>query len=178
MELTLQQYFEIVQAEGLLFKSLGVDYMQTDSVSNTPPAEIDNVPLQICTADIDRFNDVLNPFGCDYKAFGLNPLFLFEHAKQRPFAESILGSIKSLSIDEAGIKAVARYVPLETNNLPAKIWEMEKKGLIPGNSIGWRPLAGITQRDGKRYVDKWELLEVSKVLLPVNGRATNKQLAQ
>lgn len=177
IELTLQEYYELVQSEGLLTKSLGTDSMTMDDVGVERGKSLDAVKLLICTSDEDRYNDILDPNGIVLDNFKLNPLFLFEHAQKKSFSESILGRINAITTTEKGIIAEAQYVPLQTNPLPGQIWEMEKKGLIPGNSIGWRPLGAIRTHNGKRYVGKWELLEASKVLIPVNGRASNRQLA-
>lgn len=177
-ELTLQAYYELLQSEGLLFKSLTEDSLRHDAIGSEKNKMLDRVNLLVSTDDEDRYNDILDPQGMVLDNFKLNPMFLFEHGKQKPMQESVLGRIHAIETTDHGVIAEAQYMPLENNPLPAQIWEMEKKGLIPGNSIGWRPLGNITSKNGKRYVGKWELLEVSKVLIPVNGRASNRQLAR
>ncbi len=207
-ELTLAEYMEMVQSEGLLTKSMRGDILTFDSIGSAmlfksiaqeEPAldeeededddekkqtdeDSETATLTISTDDCDRFNDVLDPMGCETDDFQRNPLFLFEHGrgKNGPMTnpDSILGKILSVTMSEKCITAEARYIPMQSNSLPTRILEMERKGLIPGNSIGWRPLAGISKDDaGKRFVKKWELIEVSKVIVPVNGKATNKQVA-
>jgi Caudovirus prohead serine protease len=196
-ELSVQEYMELVQSEGLLTKSLSGDAMTSDAIGSEidEDEELDKledeevedeeeeedddemiVTLTIVTADIDRIKDILNPLGCQTEDFARNPLFLWEHGKQRPLADSLLGQVKSLTLTEKGITAQAKYMPHDA--FTNKIMMLERKGMLPGNSIGWRPLSGIKlYDDGKRYVDQWELLECSKVVLPTNGKATNLRLA-
>ncbi len=186
-ELTVQEFMEMMQAEGLLTNAMDSQMATMDSTEVAEPEEDDDddldelceeVPLLIVTADEDRSNTTLDPLGCVTDDFRYNPLFLFEHGLKLPIQDSILGKINGIKITKHGIIAQAEYIILESNSLPKKMKEMETNGLIPGNSIGWRPLADITMSDdGHRRVGKWELLEVSKVLIPKNGKTTNLRLA-
>jgi len=227
-ELTVAEYMDLVQGEGLLVKSMAGLTMAHDAIgshiasmkekknetsdenaSDEPDDEEDadvwnkrladeHIPedeesednddkedkeptefvLTISTNEPDRINDVLNPMGCETKSFANNPLFLYEHgaSKNGPMSDpdAVLGQIRSLTMDPEtkSIRVIAKYCPREGNRLVDKILDMERKGLIPGNSMGWMPLGGIRLHDdGRRTVDKWELLEVSKVLVPVNSAA-------
>jgi hypothetical protein len=172
-ELTVEEYLELVGAEGLLTKSLSADSL---SIDNAAPPSIKpgakTTRLIISTVDPDRYRDILDPMGCDLVNFKSNPLFLWEHGKKYPLDQSVLG--RALQIDQYPdrIEAVVQYVPQDSNALPARILELETKGLLPGNSIGWRPLGNIRIDElGRRHIGKWELLEVSKVAVPVNARA-------
>lgn len=200
-EITVAEYMELVQGEGLLIKSMAGQAMTTDGVGSeeaddeeSEQGEPDDEPdedaedeeeeagdtdpdeeggttfvLTISTDDVDRINDVLNPMGCITDNFAQNPLFLYEHGNtgNGPLTnpDAVLGKINSLTMDPEtkSIRTVAQYVPRTGNILVSKILDMERKGLIPGNSIGWRPVAGITvDGNGKRTIQKWELLEVSR----------------
>lgn len=179
IELTVQAYYEEVFSEGLLLKSLNTDALMLDSSGVEPAPTIDCVKLVICTIDVDRGNDRLIPTGIVLNNFQLNPLFLFEHGKVHSFEKSILGRINAITVLDNEIIAEAEYVLQEHNSLPAEIWELEKKSLLRGNSMGWRPLGDITKdpETGIRTIGKWEPLEVSKVLFPKNGRAVNPRFA-
>lgn len=204
-ELTVAEYMELVGGEGLLIKSLAGHVMTSDATGSEPEDdeeenededeldEADAGPvgddddeeeeedddttfeLTICTSDIDRIMDVLNPMGMETKNFQHNPLFLYEHglSEKGPMTnpDNVLGRINSVTLREDKVTALAQYIPREGNQVVNKVLDMERKGLIPGNSMGWVPLSGIKlHEDGRRTIERWELLEVSKVLVPVNGR--------
>jgi hypothetical protein len=210
-ELTVAEYMEMVQSEGLLFKSMGGNIMSTDGVGS----DVQDIPdededeeeddddedpddeeehddetadgtteftLTICTDDADRLQDILDPMGAVTDNFAANPLFLYEHGSGQngmlSNPDSVLGQVKAVTLHTKSLLAHVKYVPREGNKLVDKILDMERKGLIPGNSIGWRPLAGITLHDdGTRRIKKWELIDVSKVLMPINGKALTKKYA-
>lgn len=177
MELTLQEYYDILAGEGLLFKSLGGDDTIAMDDVGSRVADGYTAELLISTSDVDRGRDILDPSGIVLDNFRLNPLFLFEHGKgpNGPLSnpDAILGRIDEIHVLMDSITAFARYQP----GLPmvSNIWNLESKGLIPGNSIGWKPLANIRVENGNRHVGTWELIEVSKVLVPLNGKATNRK---
>lgn len=180
-ELTVQAFMEEMQAEGYIINAFNRPVLTSNGFGTEPklqgPGE--EIPLVIMTSDEDRRGTILDPRGCITDNFSLNPIFLWEHGMQMPLHDSVLGRINGVTISHNSIIAQAEYVELANNMLPKKILEMELNGLIPGNSMGWFPVSDITiDEDGKRHVGKWELLEVSKVQLPVNGKATNRQLGQ
>jgi hypothetical protein len=210
-ELTVAEYMELVQGEGLLIKSMAGQIMSTDGVGSNVQDEADEpeddeeeaddddpaededdeeetedgpteFTLTICTDDVDRLSDILDPMGAVTDNFAANPLFLYEHGSgsngMLTNPDSVLGQVKGVTLSTKSLLAHVKYVPRTGNVLASKILDMERKGLIPGNSIGWRPLAGITlHENGNRHIAKWELIDVSKVLMPVNGKAVTKKYA-
>lgn len=200
-EITLQEYMELAQADGLLFKSMRGDILTLDSYGSDPFVTEDDFDfdfkslgttqsvdsdrirlLTISTNDVDRKLDRLDSRGMKVENFKRNPLFLYEHGfgPGGPLTDpkKILGRINGIEMHDDKVIAEAMFVPMVHNPLPEQILELETKSMIPGNSIGWRPLDKITIDDkGIRDIGIWELIEVSKVVVPVNGKATNLQVS-
>lgn len=178
-ELSLQEFMEITQAEGLLTKAFGGDMLELSSAGPRKPIDESarTAWLTFSTNDIDRFKHRLDPKGAVLTNYAACPLFLWNHGKSRPLEDSVIG--KTLRVDRYAdrLEALVKYESLPSNPLPDKIWDLEQRGLIPAQSIGWRPLADIKidRATGETSVGKWELLEISKVAIPVNGKAVRFQ---
>ena len=184
--LSVEQFLEEHQSSGQLFLGVaGSGIISFDSYEFKSPAPALAAPaektagsriftLQISTADVDRKGHRLNPHGCDLEAYKANPVLMWNHeGYSNPNA--IIGKALSITQTDAGITAVVEYASLTGNPLPEQLFELETKGLLPGNSIGLRPTGQIFRHpDGTTTIGEWELIDISKVAIPVNGRATNK----
>jgi uncharacterized protein len=108
------------------------------------------------TADLDRYNSVVEPSGM--RAIrGTIPL-LFSHDRTRP-----IGRIDS-------IENSASQITIDATITDAAIWDAVKVGAIAGVSIGF--LVHHAHEDGETvWIDDWELIEVSIVTTPANANA-------
>lgn len=171
--LTIDQYLAELESEGWQIKADESLSLRSDASGAVVDSGTNKFILTISTVDKDRGNDILNPEGVELKNFQLAPLFLWEHGRDPmyPKDSSVIGYTHRIITNKTSVRAGVTYIPLSSNPLPARILEMEQKGLVPGNSIGWRPSKVSKDSAGVRHVERWELLHVSKVLHPMNGRA-------
>lgn len=126
--------------------------------------------LKAATPDIDRTGDVLVMKGAELANFQRNPQFLWQHALT-PEAVHTLGRITRLVVTDDALYALAEYADEGTSGLVDKVFKLDKQGLLPANSIGFRPIEWEPNDQGGFTFTKWELIEVSKVELPANPQA-------
>ncbi|SAK40607.1 phage-like protein [Caballeronia temeraria] len=127
------------------------------------------------TGDIDRMNDILDPAGAVWKT----PLPLLEqhdHAR-------IIGTVSSLKRTPKGIEFAARVAKVTTPASLAEridtVWALIRTKLLNSVSIGFRPTAWRPRDDGKGMVfEAFEILELSVVTVPANGRATIESVSE
>lgn len=118
----------------------------------------------------DRVDDVVEPKGAEYKL----PLpFLWQHDPSAP-----IGWITRANVSDAGIEIEGDVADVsEPGRLKDRIdeaWQMLKKGLVKGLSIGFNALeyADIAGTRWGQHILKWEWLELSAVTIPANLEAT------
>jgi hypothetical protein len=129
--------------------------------------------LMISTPDVDMKNHIVDPMGVQLKNYKLNPVMMWNHeGYTNPSA--IIGKATQIRQNPKGIIARVQYAKLKNNPLPDKLWELEIKGLLPGNSIGIRPTGRISKNGNVITIGKSELMDISKVAVGTNRRATNK----
>jgi HK97 family phage prohead protease len=112
----------------------------------------------------DRLEDVVEPTGAQFK---LPLLLLWQHDSGNP-----IGHVTHAKITKAGIEIVARIAKGVTAEID-RAWSLIKAGLVPGLSIGFKPIEHefIKETKGIRFL-KWDWLELSAVTIPANSEAT------
>jgi len=112
----------------------------------------------------DRLEDIVEPAGAVFKL----PLpLLWQHDSRQP-----IGQVTHAKVGKAGIEIVAKIAKGVTAEID-RAWALIKAGLVPGLSIGFKPLAHefIKDSSGIRFT-KWDWLELSAVTIPANAQAT------
>jgi len=137
--------------------------------------------LKLATDAVDRAGDVLVLSGMDSTNFMKNPQFLWQHGKSGAEINTI-GRILKLSVAELGpgkhvLFGYAQYAPA-TNQLAESVYQMDSEGLLPANSIGFRPIEWVPNDYGGLTFTKWELIECSKVELPMNPEAVDDGISE
>jgi HK97 family phage major capsid protein/HK97 family phage prohead protease len=112
----------------------------------------------------DRLEDVVEPTGAQFKL----PLpLLWQHDSKQP-----IGQVTHAKVTKAGIEIVAKIAKGVTAEID-RAWSLIKAGLVPGLSIGFKPIEHefITETKGIRFT-KWDFLELSAVTIPANSECT------
>jgi HK97 family phage prohead protease len=112
----------------------------------------------------DRLEDVVEPEGAQFKL----PLpLLWQHDSSQP-----IGHVTHAKVSKAGIEIVAKIAKGVTDEID-RAWKLIKAGLVPGLSIGFKPIEHewIEETKGIRFT-KWDWLELSAVTIPANAEAT------
>jgi HK97 family phage prohead protease len=112
----------------------------------------------------DRLEDVVEPEGAQFKL----PLpLLWQHDSAQP-----IGHVTHAKVSKAGIEIVAKIAKGVTAEID-RAWSLIKAGLVPGLSIGFKPIEHewIEETKGIRFT-KWDWLELSAVTIPANAEAT------
>jgi HK97 family phage major capsid protein/HK97 family phage prohead protease len=116
------------------------------------------------TPEADRMNDVVEPKGAQFKL----PLpLLWQHDSGQP-----IGQVTHAKVSDAGIEIVAKIAKNVTAEID-RAWSLIKAGLVPGLSIGFKPLEHefIKETKGLRF-KKWNWLELSCVTIAANETAS------
>jgi HK97 family phage prohead protease len=116
------------------------------------------------TPAADRLNDVVEPEGAQFKL----PLpLLWQHQSDQP-----IGQVTHAKVSKAGIEIVAKIAKGVTAEID-RAWSLIKAGLVPGLSIGFKPLEHefIPETKGIRF-KKWVWLELSAVTIGAHQDAT------
>jgi HK97 family phage prohead protease len=125
----------------------------------------------ISTSTPDRFNEVMNPKGCDSLEYRKNPVVFFGHrSRDLPIARN-----EKLIIDDSGILAVTKF---DTSEFAKEVFRLNAEGFLNSWSIGFLPLESPKMKDNYLYFDKWKLLEYSSVPIPANPDAVNLMLKE
>jgi hypothetical protein len=151
--------------------------------------------LTLATNAVDRAGDILVIAGMDAENFLKNPQFLWQHGASGAIINSI-GRVLELKVvpGEDGVKgkgqrvnntthsftpyplpstlmALVEYAPADISPLAEQVYQMDMAGLLPANSIGFSPIEYEANEFGGYTFTKWELIECSKVELPMNPDA-------
>lgn len=126
--------------------------------------------LTIATSDVDRAGDIMVMAGVQLDNFRKNPQFLWQHGLT-PLPLHTLGRILEVRATDNALYALAEYANEEVFAFAEQIHRMDQKGYLPANSIGFRPIEWEENEHGGFTFLKWELVEVSKVDLPMNPNA-------
>src|SRR5262245_26839294 len=112
----------------------------------------------------DRLEDVVEPEGAQFK---LPMPLLWQHDSGQP-----IGQVTHAKVSKAGIEIVAKIAKGVTAEID-RCWALIKAGLVPGLSIGFKPIEHeyIKETKGIRFT-KWDFLELSAVTIPANAECT------
>jgi hypothetical protein len=164
---------EIMQHGTLPLSSLG----SFASLANAePPAPPQPNPrqrwLKMATGDVDRAGDILVIEGMDADNFLKNPQFLWQHGASGSIVNTI-GRILDIKQSNGALYALAEYATPEISPLAEQVYQLDLAGLMPANSIGFRPIEYEANSYGGHTFTEWELVECSKVELPMNPDAVD-----
>ena len=156
--------------------------------------------LKMATGDVDRAGDILVLDGMNAENFLKNPQFLWQHGASGSIINTIgkvlelrvmdnsrvvwavLGPKPSESLvaedgdHHAGkaLYALVEYAPAEVSPLAEQVLQLHDAGMLPANSIGFRPIEYEANDFGGFTFTEWELIECSKVELPMNPLAVDE----
>lgn len=131
--------------------------------------------LTMATESPDRAGDVMVLAGMDAENFRKNPQFIWQHGNSGAEINTI-GKILDLQVSNGALLALAEFATAEVSPLAEEVYQMCMAGLLPANSIGFRPIEYEKNDSGGFTFTKWELIECSKVELPMNPEAIDKGL--
>lgn len=115
------------------------------------------------TPATDRQGDVLVPSGAVFKL----PLpLLLGHDHGAP-----LGEVIDARVTPQGIYIVAQLAAEGTSERIDEAWRLIRAGLIKGLSVGFIGLESSALPNGGRKFTKWEVIELSAVVVPANAEA-------
>ncbi|MBB2977673.1 phage major capsid protein [Paraburkholderia tropica] len=112
----------------------------------------------------DRVGDIVVPAGIQYKTpFPL----LWQHDPSKP-----IGMVNKMTVTDAGAEVEATIAPAGTAPYIDEAYNLIKAGLVPGLSIGFRPIdAEYSKATGGYLIKTCELFELSAVTIPANADA-------
>lgn len=127
--------------------------------------------------NVDAYGDVIAPGAfakslAAHKAAGTAPMMLLEHGD----APLPIGVWDQMSEDGTGLQVKGRF--LDTT-MGVDSWKAAKAGAITGLSIGYRPVEFELRskpEDPRRTLKAVDLVEVSLVGMPANGKARVSQV--
>lgn len=112
----------------------------------------------------DRVGDTVIPAGIQFKT----PLpLLWQHDPRKP-----IGTVTKMTVTKAGVEVEARIAPAGTAAYIDEAYSLIKAGLVPGLSIGFRPIdAQFNKSTGGFLIKACELFEISAVTIPASTDA-------
>jgi|GEM_PF-2519928 len=128
--------------------------------------------LKMATGDVDRAGDILVLGGMDAANFLKNPQFLWQHGASGSLVNTI-GRVLELQTSGNALYARVEYADALLSPLAEQIYRLDVAGILPANSIGFRPLEYEANDAGGFTFTRWELIECSKVELPMNPEAVD-----
>jgi hypothetical protein len=126
----------------------------------------------MATSDLDRSGDILRMSGIVTTNFLRNPQFLWQHGLSGALVNTI-GTVRRIVTTPKALYVLAEYAAESVSPLAEQIYRMDLAGLLPANSIGFRPIEWDENDQGGRTFLSWELIECSKVELPMNPNAVD-----
>lgn len=122
--------------------------------------------------NVDAYGDVITPGAfakslAAHKEAGTSPLMLLEHGD----APLPIGVWEGMAEDGHGLQVKGRFID---TSLGIDAWKAAKAGAITGLSIGYRPIEFELRKnpdDPRRTLKSVDLVEVSLVGMPANGKA-------
>lgn len=117
----------------------------------------------------DRVGDVVVPGGIQFKTPFPLP---FQHDPERP-----IGTVTKMTITDAGAEVEATIAAAGIAPYIDEAYNLIKAGLVPGLSIGFRPIEYAYNKENDGYVfRKSEVFELSAVTIPANADANNQTI--
>ncbi len=133
--------------------------------------------LTMATDSVDRAGDILLLDGMDAENFFKNPQFLWQHGASGETISTI-GKVLELRVvgraGSADLRALVEYATPDLSPLAEQVYQMDLAGILPANSIGFRPIEYEANEFGGYTFTQWELIECSKVELPMNPDAVDE----
>jgi HK97 family phage major capsid protein/HK97 family phage prohead protease len=112
----------------------------------------------------DRVGDIVVPAGIKY---ALPFPLLWQHDPSQP-----IGTVNKMTVTDKGVEVEATIAPAGTAPYIDQAYNLIKAGLVPGLSIGFRPIdAEYNQATGGFLIKTCELFELSAVTIPANAEA-------
>src|SRR5947209_4309433 len=113
---------------------------KTLSSNESPPGDVTPQSrkrwLKLSTSTVDRAGHILIMDGMDANNFNHKTQFLWQHGSSGALINTI-GKVLDLQIANGALFAHVEY---DTSPLGEQIFELDAKGLLPANSIGFRPI--------------------------------------
>jgi hypothetical protein len=180
--------------ESILHKQLlEKDIEKSSSPPSTPIPQPSSLPprqrwLTLATNAVDRAGDILVIAGMNAENFLKNPQFLWQHGASGALLNTI-GKVLELRVDRAdpgtaspatmragvgahhALYALVEYASADISPLAEQVYQMDMAGMLPANSIGFSPIEYEANEFGGYTFTEWELIECSKVELPMNPDA-------
>lgn len=111
----------------------------------------------------DRYGDVVDPNGWDFKAFKKNPVMLWQHNSSIP----AIAKVTKIWKDEKQVYAQAEWAPSE---FAQEIRALVEAGFLNAVSVGFLPKDWEGEWPEYKYIEQ-ELLEISVVNVPAYADA-------
>ncbi len=149
--------------------------------SSSPPSSLIPQPsslpprqrwLTMATSEVDRAGDILVHEGMEATNFLKNPQFLWQHGASGALLSTI-GRVLDLKQTKNELFALVEYALADISPLAEQVYQMDMAGMLPANSIGFRPIEYEANEYGGYTFTEWELIECSKVELPMNPDAVD-----
>jgi hypothetical protein len=121
----------------------------------------------------DRNGDIVIIKGIRTDAFARNPQFIWNHGKGSTPDIFTLGRVLKLTKTADSLKATVEYINDPAFPMAAKIYQLDCRGFLPSQSIGFRPITFSRNEFGGVTFHESELLEISKVTVPMNPHAND-----
>jgi phage head maturation protease len=135
----------------------------------------------VCTNDVDRDLDIVEPGGLDWGDHDANPIVLYSHAFMTPPVGKVVAH--GLSADKSECWADIMFAPTDQGD---ELLKLADGGYLRGASLGFKPLEMgppdwrySQNRVGQgqaplRHIRAAKVLEISIVNIPANARALMK----
>ena len=122
------------------------------------------------TPAVDRDRDRVIPTGADVSNYAKNPVLLFGHVYDEPWA--VIGKASDLTVTQGDIRFRPELRQPANDNDPMTIIQaLWDQGLLRAASIGFAPKEYKDNNHGGRDFTAWELFEISLVPVPANQEA-------
>ncbi len=144
--------------------------------ARSPVSSVDRekrrMEIVICTPQLDRQGDIVEPEGLDFTNYLNNPVLLWAHDVNRP----PVGKIVEINNGGSEITAIVEFA--ETD-FASEVFELYAGGYLNAWSIGFIPQRWkrMSKNEGGGFhVYQAEIVEVSAVPVPANAKALTKAL--
>jgi len=164
--------------EGEPYSGLMEDSGHKGLVHKTATTEEKGMEFILSDATPDRFGDIVDPKGWDFKSFTRNPIALFNHDPN-----FIVGSWKGLRVHDEALRGHLTLAPKGTSARIDEIRSLVEAGILKAVSVGFKPVESKPREDGRQphqrgpfdmggmIYTKSELVETSLVSIPANPNA-------
>lgn len=153
-------------------------HREMENLLSSSPEKSRTVRFLANTATKDRHDTIVLPQGVQLENFWKNPIFCWSHLQAglatSPEPEDVIGRVTTLEVSEEGLVIEVEFAPEEINPKAERCYKAVQAGFLRAVSIGFDSLEEHDEGNGKEKVtviSKWELLEVSLVILGSNPDA-------